>query len=74
MLFSSFPPPPPLFFFFLLLFVEMAKVKLMQLSNKNCGLDILQGHPNLGIADALVETETDESTHSHFSECSAMNW
>lgn len=49
-------------------------MKLMQLSNKNCGLDILQGHLNLGIADALVETETDESTHSHFSECSAMNW
>lgn len=62
------------FFFGLLLFVEMAKVKLMQLSNKNCGLDILQGHLNLGIADALVETETDESTQSHFSECSAMNW
>lgn len=62
------------FFFCLLEFVEMAKVKLMQLSNKNCGLDILQGHLNLGIADALVATETDESTRSHFSECSAMNW
>lgn len=52
----------------------MAKVKLMQLSDKNFGLDILQGHLNLAIADALVETEADESTRSHFSECSAMNW
>lgn len=66
-----------LFFLLLLfvsLFVEMAKVKQMQLLNKDCVLDILQGHLNLGIADDLVQTEIDESTCSHFSECSTMNW
>lgn len=52
----------------------MAKVKRMQLLNKDCVLDILQGHLNLGIADDLVQTEIDESTCSHFSECSTMNW
>jgi len=52
----------------------MAKVKLMQLLDKDCVLDILQGHLNLGITDDLVQTEIDESTCSHFSEHSAMNW
>lgn len=43
------------FSFSLLLFVEMAKVKLMQLLNTDCVLDILQGCLHLAIADDLVD-------------------